>query len=172
MATVFPQRPANKAKLTIVPEAGETVPLVEIGSHCRGALFLDATHLVTPSLEEAFDRIAKQFRGFYFGRFDVRAASVEAFQAGHDFRIVELNGVTSEATHIYDPANGLLAAYRALFEQWRIAFAIGAQNQARGTRPTPLADLLGFAVDYWRTSRHRSIAPVTASSSNGLGVGA
>ena len=168
-------RRAHKAKLAMVPEAGETVPLVEIGSHCRGALFLDATHLVTPSLAEAFDRIAKQFPGFNFGRFDVRVKSVEAFQAGHDFRIVELNGVTSEATHIYDPANGLLTAYRALLEQWRIAFAIAAQNQARGTRPTPLADLVKSVVDYWRTSRHRSTAAVTASAaaaSNGLGVGA
>ena len=46
--------------------------------------------------------------------------------------IVELNGLTSEATHIYDPKNGLLDAYRVLFRQWSLAFEIGAQNRALG----------------------------------------
>ena len=61
---------------------------------------------------------------------------------GRNFKVVELNGVTSEATHIYDPANGLLAAYRVLFKQWRLAFEIGALCRARGARVTPLFELL------------------------------
>jgi len=49
-------------------------------------------------------------------------------------KIVELNGVTSEATHIYDPKLSLFGAYRVLFEQWRIAFEIGYLNRTRGIR--------------------------------------
>jgi hypothetical protein len=59
--------------------------------------------------------------------------------------VVELNGVTSEATHIYDPANRLLAGYRVLLNQWRMAFEIGAQNREKGVEPAsvrPLFDLL------------------------------
>lgn len=168
-------RRAHREKLSQVPAAGDVVPLVEIGSHCRGSLFLDATHLLTPALEEAFDAIAKHFSGFYFGRFDVRAASIPAFQDGRDFRILELNGVTSEATHVYDPANGLLSAYRALFEAWRIAFTIGAQNRDAGIRPTSFIDLLKLVLKYRRAARGRSACAVTASApaaSNELGVGA
>lgn len=168
-------RRTHENRLAQVLAAGEAVPLVEIGSHCRGSVFLDATHLLTPALEEAFDALAKQFRGFYFGRFDVRVPSREAFQNGRNLRVLELNGVTSEATHIYDPANGLTTAYRALFEQWRIAFRIGALNRAAGIQPTSFIELLKLVVEYRRVSRRRSARVVTvspAAASNEAGVGA
>ena len=116
--------------------------LVELGSHCRGAIFLDGAWVKTAALEDAFDQISKGFDGFYFGRFDVRTPSIEEFKQGQNFRIIELNGVTSEATHIYDPSNSLAAAYKVLFEQWRVAFEIGAENRARGVNPTPLSTLV------------------------------
>ncbi|MCW5980394.1 MAG: VTT domain-containing protein [Bryobacteraceae bacterium] len=123
------------------PAAGEPVRLVEIGSHCRGAIFLDGARLKTPALEDAVDRVARSHHGFYFGRFDVRAPSEDAFRNG-EFTVLELNGVSSEAAHIYDPAVGIGEAYRTLFRQWRIAFEIGAMNRGRGARPVPLEDLL------------------------------
>jgi pimeloyl-ACP methyl ester carboxylesterase/membrane protein DedA with SNARE-associated domain len=131
----------HAGRLWSIPKAGARVPLVEVGTHCRGAAFFDGTGLATPALEEVVDRISRGFKGFYFGRYDVRADSVEAFQAGR-FRIIELNGATSEATSIYDPANRLLSAYRTLFEQWRILFQIGAENRDRGAPVATLGELL------------------------------
>ncbi len=46
--------------------------------------------------------------------------------------------MSSEATSIYDPANGLLSAYRTLARQWSLAFEIGAANRQRGVAPTSL----------------------------------
>lgn len=131
-----------------VPATGEVVQLVEIGTHARGAIFLDGQSIWTPELEAAIDRVSQAFDGFYFGRYDIRTPSVEAFQQGHTFKIVELNGVTSEATHIYDPKNSLWEAYCVLFKQWRIAFEIGAQNRARGVPPVPLRRLLRRLFDF------------------------
>ena len=124
-----------------VPTTGEVVPLAELGSHCRGAIFLNGTALETEALRSAVDSIAQNFPGFYFGRFDVRSESIEALQRGQ-FQVLELNGVTSEATHIYDPAVSLVEAYRVLFQQWRIAFEIGACNRHAGHEPMRLRDLL------------------------------
>lgn len=131
-----------------VPEAGETVKLVEIGSHCRGAVFLDGSWVWTEALERAFGRVAGGFDGFCFGRYDVRVESIEAFQRGEGFRIVELNGVTAEATHIYDPRTRLVDAYRTVFGQWRTAFEIGAANRARGVRPTPAIELAWASLEF------------------------
>jgi membrane protein DedA with SNARE-associated domain len=124
-----------------VPEAGEAVPLAELGSHCRGAVFLDAIGLKTDALETAIDRVAKAHPGFFFGRFDVRAASVEALRQGW-FTVIELNGVTAEATHVYDPAVSLAAAYRAMYQHWRMAFEIGEENRSTGARPMPVGELV------------------------------
>ena len=127
--------------------------LVEIGTHCRGPIFLDGRDTITPSLVEAIDRIARTFDGFFFGRFDIRVPSRQDFIAGRNMKIVELNGVTSEATHIYDPKLSLFEAYRVLFQQWRIAFEIGDLNRALGVRPASVADLLRMAREYRRLAR-------------------
>jgi hypothetical protein len=143
----------NSARLQEVPAAGERVQLVEIGTHCRGAIFLDGGDTITPALEDVIDRIAQSFDGFFFGRFDIRVPSRGDFMAGRNIKIVELNGVTSEATHIYDPKLSLFDAYRVLFEQWRIAFEIGDLNRTRGTRPTSVADLLSAIREYCRLAQ-------------------
>ena len=139
MAETFMDRHA--ASLFDVPEAGERVPLVDIGTHCKGCLFLDGNWVISPALEAEIDRVSKTFDGFFFGRYDIRTTDVEAFARGENYKVVELNGVTSEATNIYDPRNSLLKAYRVLFRQWELAFRIGAANRALGQRPVSVADL-------------------------------
>jgi len=138
----------NSIQAERVPQSGEEVQLVEIGTHCRGAIFLDGGALNSPALEQVIDKIARTFLGFYFGRFDVRVPSVEDFRAGLNLKVVELNGVTSEATHIYDPKLGLWEAYRVLFQQWRLAFEIGDANRARGVQPTSVGALLSMLRQY------------------------
>ncbi|MEO8041901.1 MAG: VTT domain-containing protein [Acidobacteriota bacterium] len=132
----------NRPQLSRVPAKGEAVRIVRIGTHSRGAIFLDGTHLKTPQLEDAIDGICRRVEGFNFGRFDIRYSSLEEFRSGTRFKIIELNGVTSESTNIYDPRYSLLGAYRILFRQWRIAFEIGAENRRLGTRSTRLFILL------------------------------
>jgi hypothetical protein len=143
-------RRKNADRIQEVPATGERVQLVEIGTHCRGAIFLDGGDTITPALEEVIDRIAKTFDGFFFGRFDIRVPSRQDFVAGRNLKIVELNGVTSEATHIYDPNFSLFDAYRVLFQQWRIAFEIGDRNRMRGVQPASVGDLLAASRDYGR----------------------
>jgi membrane protein DedA with SNARE-associated domain len=134
-----------------VPAAGESVPLAELGSHCRGAVFLNGATLQTAALRSAVDAVARRFSGFYIGRFDVRTESVEQLKLGQ-FAILELNGVSAEATHIYDPYVTLLGAYRALFRQWRIAFEIGARNRQLGQRPMTLRAFVALLRNRGKTS--------------------
>lgn len=121
---------------TRIPERGERVQLAIAGNHAQGTLFRDGRHLWTPALEARIDEIARSFPGFFVGRFDVRYRDVDAFKAGTDLAIVELNGATAESTNIYDPDWSLVAAYRQLFRQWSMVFAIGAANRARGAQTT------------------------------------
>jgi pimeloyl-ACP methyl ester carboxylesterase/membrane protein DedA with SNARE-associated domain len=143
---------ANAGHLLDVVPSGDRVRLCEVGAHCRGAVFLDARGLVTPALEAAVDAASRAMPGFFFGRFDVRSPSVDELRAGR-FTVLELNGVTSEPTHIYDPAHGLLAAYRALAASWAIAFAIGAEQAAAGARVWRVRDLAKLALGYRRFAR-------------------
>lgn len=117
-----------------VPAAGERVRLVEAGNHAQGCIFRDGRHLMTAALEQRIHEIARGLDGFHIGRFDVRYADAGAFARGAAFDIVELNGAAAEATSIYDARNSLWTAYRTLFRQWELVFAIGAANRLAGHR--------------------------------------
>ena len=148
----------NREMLRDIPAAGEKVSLVDIGTHSRGAIFLDGAWVKTAELEDKIDRLARGYAGFYFGRFDLRTDSIEDFGRGRAFKIIELNGVTSEATNIYDPKNSLFAAYKILFEQWRIAFQIGAENHRKGFRPVTAIELMRLILqNCFEFKRNREI---------------
>lgn len=133
-------------RLFDVIEEGDVIDLVELGTHSRGSLFLDGWQYWTPELEAAIDELSKGFDGFYLGRYDIRVPSIEDFQAGRNLKLVELNGVTSEPTDMYDPKNSLFAAYRKLMAQWRMAFEIGGAIQKRGVQPVSSMDLLRLVL--------------------------
>ena len=136
-----------------VLESGEKLKLVESGNHAQGCIFRDGAHLWTPELEEAIDRVSR-LQGFHVGRYDIRYATDEELRRGENFKIVELNGAASEATNIYDARNSLGQAYRTLFRQWRLVFAIGDVNRRRAVVTVPLREL-------WREWRKYSRAAVS-----------
>jgi membrane protein DedA with SNARE-associated domain len=128
------------ARRAEVVAAGEKLKLVESGNHAQGCIFRDGAHLWTPQLEEAIDRISR-LQGFHIGRYDIRYASDDDLRRGENFQIVELNGAASEATNIYDARNSLGQAYRTLFAQWRLVFAIGNVNRRRAVATVSLREL-------------------------------
>ena len=69
-------------------------------------------------------------------------------RAGKNFQIIELNGAAAEATSIYDARNSLWSAYRTLFRQWDLVFAIGAENRRRGCVPMTISDCLRALRNY------------------------
>jgi hypothetical protein len=148
----------HTARLDTVPAAGESIRLAFAGSHSRGAIFRNGTHLVTPQMEARFDAIAQRLPEFHFGRFDVRFERFADVQAGHGFTIVEVNGAGAESTHIWDRGTTLLQAWRDLMRQYRWLFEIGAANRARGHKTMRWAD---FARDYRREKRLTPQYPAT-----------
>lgn len=132
----------------IVPE-GVAVRLVQAGNHAQGCIFRDGSRWWTPALEARVDEIARGIRGFSIGRFDVRFASEDAFREGEGFQILELNGAAAEVTHIYDERMPLRTAYRSLFRQWELVFALGAAHRDRGV---PVMTMREF-LRHWRAAR-------------------
>jgi hypothetical protein len=114
----------------IIPQ-GERVELVSIGNHCLGTMFLNSNHLITPQLSASFHQISKQIEGFYFGRFDLRVATLEDLQAGK-VQILELNGCGAEPAHIYQPGFSFFAAVGVLMRHWHDIYRISAENHRRG----------------------------------------
>jgi membrane protein DedA with SNARE-associated domain len=150
LAPVYLRRFQERRKF--VPAFGESLRLVEAGNHAQGCIFRDGRLLWSEQLEARIDEISRGLPGFYIGRYDVRFGSVEEFQQGRGFSILELNGAASEATSAYDATKSLRDAYRLLFQQWELVFAIGAANRRLGCR----ADSVRTLLSEWR--RYRSLS--------------
>ncbi len=121
-------------RLDHVPDRGERVRLVFAGNHCRGSVFRNGADEVTPALTARIESIARALPDFHFGRIDLRFASLHALRQGRELSVIEINGVGSEATHIWDPDTSLREVYAAQFRHYATAFAIGREMRRRGAR--------------------------------------
>ncbi len=137
------------SRIAEVPPAGEVVPLVFTGNHCKGSVFLNGSDIVTPALTERVDQIARAIPNFHFGRVDIRYVSEAALKLGQGFTIIEVNGAGSEATHIWDARCTLREAYASQFAHYRAAWEIGRINRSRGMRPSGLRAMYRL----WRLQR-------------------
>ena len=122
-----------------IPAAGETVYLSFIGNHSYGTKFLNGNNLIDAQLTSLFDRLCRNIEGFYFGRFDLRCASLEELRKGN-FKILELNGVGSEPLHIFDPREKLWRAYRSALHHWSIIYKLSIINKQKGIAFMRLAE--------------------------------
>lgn len=115
---------------SILP-TGEQFVLNSIGNHSLGTTFVNGEHLINANLSKTFDKISKQIDGFYFGRYDLRCASIEDLYEGK-IKIMELNGCGAEPAHIYHPGFSLWKALGILFTHWKNIFRISMQNHKKG----------------------------------------
>lgn len=143
-------------RLYDIPAAGERIALTELGNHCRGTAFTERSDLITPALTSALLRIAGSLPGFTFGRMDLRVPSAGDFQDGKNIRILEINGVTSEAANFYDRRYSYFQLVRILLKQWRWASSIGQTHRLRGLKPASWREL--FAT-YDRYHKRKSGHP-------------
>ncbi len=133
-----------KDRLHEVLSEGEEILLEPIGNHNRGTCFLNGSRLINDQILGVFSKIAADIPGFDYGRFDVKAKSLDDLYLGKNIRILELNGVNSEPAHIYDPDYALLKAYRDIARHMKIIFRISRMNHLEGI---PYAPFGRFSLD-------------------------
>lgn len=135
---------------------GEKLRLTTVGNHSKGAIFHEADQHITPQLEAWIDRAAAAFHaplpdgltlpegdnGLDFGRFDVRARSIEDVRAARGLAIIELNGTAAETTSIYDPDRPLWWSWAVLLRHWALLYRLGGRRRRMGVPPMGPIQLL------------------------------
>lgn len=161
-------RTYSSALLRQVPRPGERVQVEPIGNHCRGTTFIDAAQLRTPALESAVNHLLGATTGLYYGRLDVRAESEEALRAGV-FTVIELNGVSSEPGHIYDPSWSIWRCWTELVRHVRYIGVISSRLLEQGEEPVTLHALVYRCEAHfgWRLGVVRRITALFAANPAG-----
>jgi len=116
----------NKDKLHTIPFKNEEIILNIIGNHSKGTQFINGNHLISNELTAILDKLNKNIKGWYYGRVDIKYNSFDELLRGENFKIIEINGIISEPTHIYDPNKGTyLDALKTIKNHWKIIYLIG-----------------------------------------------
>ena len=124
-----------------IPAMGEEVCLSFIGSHTMGCKFTDNTDWLTPALEAEIFSVFRQQPKFNFGRLDIKAESKEAMLRG-EFVIIEINGVSSLPTHMFDPDYSLIDAYKIFFKHGKYLVSIAKEHRQVAMHLLPLGQIL------------------------------
>ena len=75
------------------------------------------------------DVLNSEIEGWNYGRIDVKYNTFEELLEGENLKILEINGVIAEPTHIYDADNGsYIKALKSIKKHWGIIYNIGVQN--------------------------------------------
>lgn len=146
----------------LVPAKDEQMQLSFIGSHTMGCMFTEDSHLLTPALTQALNEICDSQPGFNFGRLDVKAVDLEAFQAG-EFVVIEVNGIASLPTHMFDPSHSLKRAYQIFFQHGKLLVDIAAEN-----RDQPM-QLSSYSELWQRAKANNTLLNAVHNKAIGLG---
>lgn len=111
------------------------------GSHSKGSIFRNGNQFISDDLTRVFDKITDDLDGFYYGRFDLRFSNTEQLMKGKFFSILEINGASAEAAHIWDRNTSLGEVYKTLFFQYKTLFNIGYLNRKNGYKPPSIWQL-------------------------------
>jgi hypothetical protein len=133
----------HQEKLDIIPKIDEKVKLTAIGNHSKGTQFINGNHLISKTLEETFDKLSQSIDGWYYGRVDLKYNTFQELENGIDFKVIEINGIIAEPTHIYDSENyTYLQALKSIRAHWKSLFEIATTNHKENN--IPYADSKSF----------------------------
>lgn len=119
-----------------VPKKNKTIKLSEIGNHSKGTQFLNGNQLISKELTKTFDQLSNHINGWYYGRVDIKYNDFKNLENGSDYKILEINGIIAEPTHIYDSANyTYFKALKTIRKHWQSLYQIATINNKQHNIP-------------------------------------
>ncbi|MBW8359645.1 MAG: hypothetical protein K0M63_07590 [Weeksellaceae bacterium] len=118
--------------LQLVLKKGEVFYLSYALNLSRGCKLVSLEDEKDERLVKVFDEISSYSDTLFYGRYDIKCASIEELKQGKNFSIVEYNGCGAEPHHVYGNGNTLVKACRILARHWNILYEISRHNKAKG----------------------------------------
>ena len=112
--------------------AGECYFLSYALNLSRGGRLVSLEEEKDEKLLKVFDDISHFTKHFYYGRYDIKCASIEDLKEGKNFSILEYNGCGAEPHHAYGNGNTLWQAYRIFLHHWKVLYRISQYNHYNG----------------------------------------
>lgn len=138
--------------LDTIIKKGEKTQISYIGNHSKGTQFINGNHLISKKLEETINSLNKQIDGWFYGRVDLKYNTFEDLENGR-FKILELNGILAEPTHIYDASKtNYLQALKEMRVHWKQLYKIARINHDQNN--VPYRSTIGLLKDVKKLNKY------------------
>lgn len=127
---------------------GETRLLEPIGNHSRGTKFMDGSHLIDEYIINLIRYIIQNKEGINYGRFDIKYNNIQELKDKRNFKVIELNGVASEPTHVYDRSINIFKKYKIWYDHWNTMYQISKLQTSLGHIPLSAKSVLKILKNY------------------------
>lgn len=137
----------HQGNLHKIIEAGQSYYLSYALNLSRGGRLVSLEHEKDDRLLDVFDQLSKYAGHFYYGRYDIKCASIEELKKGDKFSILEYNGCGAEPHHVYGNGFSFLQACSILIHHWSILYKISQANRSAGIKPWTFREGLRFSAN-------------------------
>ena len=118
----------HKIRFNMILPQGEKFILSYASNRNQGAKLISLSDEIDEKLIAFMDNLSAGAKYFYYGRFDIKCASIEKLKEGKDFKILEYNGAGAGVQHIYGNGLTLWKACNDILKHWKILFRISDYN--------------------------------------------
>lgn len=125
-------RHSNNLDKILAP--GEKYQLSDASNRSQGAKIENLKEEIDESLTEFFDKLSHHSGQFFYGRYDIKCASVKDLKQGENYSILEYNGSGAGTQHIYGNSYTLFQAWKIILTHWKMLYKISRYNNSQGVR--------------------------------------
>ena len=118
----------HKMRFNMILPKGEKFVLSYASNRNQGAKLISLEHEIDEKLVAFMDKISLDTKYFYYGRYDIKCASIEKLKNGEEFKILEYNGAGAGIQHIYGNGMSLWKACATILSHWDTLFKISHFN--------------------------------------------
>jgi hypothetical protein len=124
----------NQEQLNRILPEGERFNLSLASNRSQGGLVEGIDHEIDENLQRQLDNWSHYSGKFYYGRYDIKCATVESLKQGKDFYILEFNGAGAGIQHISANNYSLFTALSIILRHWKMMFRISRYNRRNGVK--------------------------------------
>ncbi len=127
----------HQKRLFMILPKNEKLILSYASNRSRGGKLISLAHEIDEKLLNVFDKISLQTKYLYYGRFDIKCASIESLKNGENFKILEYNGAGAGIQHVYGNSLPLWKACKIIVQHWEKLYKISTYNHNKN------------GIEYW-----------------------
>ena len=121
--------------LSEIPAAGEKHYLSFASNRGQGGSMVGIDDEIDEDLQQLMDKLSHYSGKFYYGRYDIKCASIEELKKGKSFSILEFNGAGAGVQHIYANDYSLFKACSVILTHWKMLYKISRYNHKYNNVP-------------------------------------